>query len=182
MERVVVDIVSPSNLFELYKKLPGETQLAFRNLIASELSSEDWFAILKGMSVDEQLKTGQRLGEPFFNRLFPLMAEKAIKLARLHPDFTDEQMKNSVMDNTNLLVKDISAQQHARHKHHRDRKSDPENVERNVIICDLSKDKKTWTQGKLAKKYEMTPAGIRKILKEEVKWRALKASKQMRTK
>ena len=59
-------------------------------------------------------------------------------------------------------------------KERRDRKPDPETINRNVAICDLRKqDPVTWSQGRLAKHYDVTPRYIRKVLEEEDRWRLL---------
>ena len=58
---------------------------------------------------------------------------------------------------------------------------DPETVKRNVEICNLrNEDKKKWSQGRLAKKFNVTDRYIRKVLEEESKWRQILA-KQERT-
>lgn len=53
-------------------------------------------------------------------------------------------------------------------------KSSPGIIRRNVEICDLRKqDARKWSQGRLAKKYHVTTRVIRKVLKDEEKWRKL---------
>ena len=59
-------------------------------------------------------------------------------------------------------------------KEARDRRSDPETIRQNVEICDLRKeDKKKWSLGRLAKKYEMTRQSVARIIQNEEKWRKL---------
>ncbi len=56
----------------------------------------------------------------------------------------------------------------------RNRKPDPENVKRNIEMCDRrNRDKKTWSYSKLAQTYDMTKRAVAKILAEEQKWRSL---------
>ena len=70
----------------------------------------------------------------------------------------------------------ISKAEAAKLKAERDRKSDPDTIQRNVEICDLRKqDPKKWSHRMIGRKYALTPQAVAKILKEESKWRQLGA-------
>ena len=52
---------------------------------------------------------------------------------------------------------------------HRNRRSSPETIRRNVEICDLRKQNPSkWSYGRLGKKVGLTKQAIKKILDEEV--------------
>ncbi len=54
------------------------------------------------------------------------------------------------------------------------KKSDPETIRRNVEICNRRKeDRKYWSHKKLAKEFDVTDGYVRRVLREEQKWRKL---------
>jgi hypothetical protein len=116
----------------------------------------------------------------FVETAYPLLLQTACRVARAQPNLTGSdfeiavnQAVKGVMDEYDRIIGEREA---AKLKEQRDRKSDPEIIRRNVEICDLRKqDPKKWTLGRLAKKYDVTSRAIRKTLKEEAKWRRLKA-------
>ena len=57
----------------------------------------------------------------------------------------------------------------ADYKFKRNRQSDPKTILRNIEICDLRKQ--NWSEGRLGRHFDVSPAYIRKVLRDEKKWR-----------
>ncbi len=100
----------------------------------------------------------------FFTRPFVLSEEEKVEQQKILAPIIKE-----ANDSLQLLINDSIDN----YKSKRNRKSSPEIVRRNVEICDLRKDRKRWSLGRLAKKFEVTTRNITLIIKAEDKWRSL---------
>lgn len=63
----------------------------------------------------------------------------------------------------------------------RNRRSAPETIARNIVICDLRRENpRLWSQGTLGMKFSIDRRTVRRILKEEDKWRCLEKAQTNR--
>jgi hypothetical protein len=180
LERLPVETFTPKVLHDLYVALSNERQREFLEMVARTSTAEVPFLMAGQMDAQEMKRFSDMVEESLARQFFPGLLHEARKLARDKPQLSDEDFEKLLNDRMvsahARLTRDISELEAASLKEHRDRKPEPSVVKRNVEICDLRKaDKKTWSQGRLAKKFDITPRRIRSILAEEEKWRRLDA-------
>lgn len=169
--------LTPKSVFDLYLSLNEKEKSDFLTLLASVSSGKVPLFIHDKMSKAAQIEFNERRYTSFFNLMMPILIEQACELLLKHPEIVKEELiaKVSAQVDTFLkkLVEESAEQEREMFKNKRDRKSNPETIRRNVGICNLRhSDPKKWTQGKLAKKFHITPQAIRKILGAESEWRA----------
>ena len=175
----LIDGVSPRALLDLYVLLSKESRNAFLKLLAATLTAEDLAAAIAAAPMLERERLAAAQREGIRGILQPIMSREAARLFRAFPglsedDFADEIDKAVTHTMTGYTETIIKSEQEALKKK-RDRKSDESTILRNVEICDSwAKGAGGLTQGQIAKKYDLTPSDIRKIVKAEAKWRTLK--------
>jgi hypothetical protein len=177
-----MDQCSPQALLDLYSLQSNSDKEKFLQLLGSSSTAEAPFWICKTMSILERGRFCDMVFEQLMAQVFPLMQMHARNLAREGGNLSNEEFDSELhervrleMENYNQQIGELHA---ARLKDKRDRKSDPETIQRNVQVCNLRKqDSKKWSLGRLAKQFDITKQSIQSILKEEAKWRRL-ASRQ----
>jgi hypothetical protein len=169
-----IELPGPGAVFDLFQALTLEQKGDFLRRLA-QISSEDLpLYIIAHLPKSADIGLSRRLFGVLANAMLPLVIDHAWELLRDHPEITRERFGEEIATLVKELVVKLAEQERGNLKAQRDRKSDPETIRRNVEICDLrEEDKKKWTQGRLAKKYDLTPQAIRKILSNEAKWRRL---------
>jgi hypothetical protein len=172
---MAIDRLTPGTVIEFYHQLSDGGKRAFLQLLGSGISAEAMYFMLGCMDLVENEKFCDMF-EKECQPLYALLLNRAVRAAREHPNWTDEDLKREVgkgiREHHDLMYRELMELGKAKHKKERDRKSDPEKVKRNVEICDLrNQDKKKWSHGRLAKKFKTSPPNIRLILADEAHWR-----------
>jgi hypothetical protein len=168
----MVDRLTPQALLDLYHTLPDESRMEFLRLLGTCSTAKVPVLICKELPPEEQDRYARFIHEAFWRTLFPLLVREAVRRAKASPGITDADLET----HCNQVLDEYGRQQHrlteAKFKQQRDRKSDQENVRRNVEICALrQQDKRKWSLQKLARKYDVSVRAISKILKGEGEWR-----------
>lgn len=171
-------LMTPEYVYDQYKLLTPHERLEFLRKAALISNADSVDVFLNSMLRTDREAYLRRDMHEQYELLLTLVLADAIEIVRQIPAITLDALMEKIR-HQEKLVRGISfgaleASAERRMKSSRDRKSNPATIRRNVEICDLrTKDAKTWTQGKLAKKYKLSPQAIRKILSEETKWRQL---------
>lgn len=170
---------TPKELFSLFAKLKGEEQSEFLCLIGGYVTGEAMFEMAECLNDRNKERFLLFFEKQVWDLTYGQVLKRAVVLAKEHPELAERELAMRVHDETMLAFdrhyKEIGELERTRIKEKRDRKPDPEIVERNVRICELRKaDPKTWSRKKLARKFEVTERMIGKILAEESNWRQLK--------
>ncbi len=176
-----LQLMTPDDLYQHYKLLTPHERYEFLHQAAMIETADSVDVFLGGLPSAQREEHLRREVHFLYSVLLPTMMVDAIDILHKTPDIEFDalldQIRHKDREFHGVSFDSIEALTERRLKTARDRKSKPETIRRNVEICDLRlKDAKTWTQGKLAKKYKLTPQGIRKILAEDTKWRQLAAS------
>jgi hypothetical protein len=178
--RIMIETLTPASLRDLYAMLPDESKQEFVRLLGQVSNGEMPFILASSLPPIERRRFSDLVHAELASILFPVLFQEARKLAREQPGLPDQEFDAKLKESAGRAMKEydlhISELERAKFKAQRDRKSDPAIVRRNIEVCDLrKKDPRYWSQGRLAKKYDVTTRAIRKILAEESKWRRLKA-------
>ncbi|HEY1600912.1 MAG TPA: hypothetical protein VGG64_15000 [Pirellulales bacterium] len=165
-----------AEILDLYRKLTGDERNACLQMIGAISFAEAPFVMMNGMRLIEQGRFNDMIADGVLRLVLPIMVQEARKIAHELPDIPDEKFEAELLArvaaSTTEFKQEIGELEQAKLKQKRDRKPDPEIIRRNVEICDLwAKDRAQWTQGKLARKYHLSPRAIRLILNDEQKWR-----------
>lgn len=179
-----VERASPQSVFDLFKSLDNDAQRAFIRILAHHLSVEAFFDMLAQLDPLEQKKFSDMVGETLMPLLLPQFAREAIDLVKELPETGRDELvpilSSRVAQIQKLYDSELGKLAEATLKQKRDRKSDPETVRRNVEICNLRKhDRKKWTLGKLASRFQVTRRAISLVLVDEAKWRRLAGEEQV---
>lgn len=171
---------SPEELRDMYAVMSDEQKQEFLKLISPMSTAEAPFALSTGLDAIETKRFSEMVFDSLMWNFFPVMEQMARRLVREQPKLSDDEfdrvLHERASDCFEAYNREMAEVHAAQFKQDRDRKADPENVARNVEICNLRKaDKKMWSQGRLAKKFGVTPRMIRLILAEKAKWRRLAA-------
>jgi len=178
--RRAVEVITPKVLLDLYSALSDENQNAFLKLLGSISTAESPLVIVSQLDRLETFRFSQMLTAEFVKRTLPIVLRQARLVAKNHPGVSDTDFDSMVNERVKVELETMSDKlselEAEKLKAKRDRKSDPVTIKRYVEICNLRRGNKSkWTQGALAKRFEVTPAMIRQILREETKWRQLEA-------
>jgi hypothetical protein len=171
-----MEAFTPVALRDLYLTFSKDDRHVFLKLIASHCTGYEPLMMLDELPRAELWKYNSNVFGSLIQTALPILLKHARKLAKEHPSLTDEEFERQLETMVTQFVQNerdaVSELVREQIKKSRDRKSDPETIRRNVEICDLRKqNKKTWSQEKLAKKYEVTKQYISNVLKDEEKWR-----------
>jgi hypothetical protein len=178
-----IESITPKAVFDLYISLSNEDQREFLRLLGRSAVAESPFVIARELPLSELKRFSQMIHQELAWQSFPVFIQEARRLAREQPQISDEEFDKLLNEQVSGRMVDydqkISELERAKLKEQRDRKSDPETVRRNLEICDLrNENPHKWSQGRLARQFDVTPRAIRKILADEVKWRRLSAEKR----
>jgi hypothetical protein len=174
----------PQAVLDLFRDLPADDRLQFLRLLAGEIPAESGLVLFGSMPLSERERFIQKIVEEITGVMMPAMLITALHFLQGKPELAGKSLEKLVAKQHVEALVDMSLKisqlyktfEAARLKATRDRKSAPATVRRNVEICDLRKrDRKLWSQGKLAKRFKISPPAIRKILTDEEKWRRLAA-------
>jgi hypothetical protein len=168
----------PNELLDTYLALSNEDKTRFCQLLGEASPAEAAINFFGWLEPIERERFTDWITEQFDDLVLPVLARIAREIAQETSHISDDEFERAIAKEfnrvTNEFTNSIQEKEVAKLKAARDRKPDPKTIIRNVEICDLrTKDKKTWTQGRLAKKYGITARAIRKILEEERNWRTL---------
>lgn len=173
--------MTPDHVYQQYKLLTPHERQEFLQRAAAIETAASAELFIQGLPPRQREDYVENNLMFFYHAMLAIVLEDAIKVAKSIPDIQLDQLMEKVRQKEKKVLGAsfgaIESMVERRLKTSRDRKSKPATIRRNVEICDLrARDSKTWTQGKLAKKYKLTPQGIRKILSEDTKWRQLAAA------
>jgi hypothetical protein len=171
-------------VLDSFRALPADDRRDFFQSIAGEIPAESALVLFGNMPLSERERFVQKIIEEVNGVMMPAMLITALHFIQGQPELAGKSLEKLVAKQHVEALVDMSLKvsqlyktfEAARLKATRDRKSAPATVRRNVEICDLRKrDRKLWSQGKLAKRFKISPPAIRKILTDEEKWRRLAA-------
>jgi len=176
-----VDIVTPRVLLDLYVALPNSQKLEFLTLLGSISSPRVPLHIISQLPKSQQFDLAGKMHGNVINLLMPFVIDRAWQIFKEHPEVAREEFRKDldveVKRWVEMMGKEIGELEREKYKQQRDRKSNPEIVRRNLEICNRRKGNgKLWTQGRLAKEYQLDKRTIREILTDEAKWRRLAAT------
>lgn len=178
--REAMEIITPDELLMRYKLLPDVSKGMFIALLGQISSAKDVFVMIGGLSLTQQEIVSKMIHAQIVEFFFPKIMKDAIRVVKENPTLTDAQLAEMLGDQLaegeRVYRESIAELEAEKLKTKRDRKPSAETIKKYIEICDLRlADKALWTQGRLAKKFSVTPSAIRGILKEEKKWRRLLA-------
>jgi hypothetical protein len=171
-------------VLDSFRALPADDRRDFFQSIAGEIPVESALVLFGNMPLSERERFIQKIVDEVVGRVMPAVIITGIHVLQEKPELAGKELEKLVAKHhaeelvkasqqVSQMYKSFEA---ARLKAKRDRKSAPATVRRNVEICNLRKrDPKHWSQGQLAKKFKVSSPAIRKILKDEAKWRRLAA-------
>lgn len=172
-----MDDVTPQKLFDYYWRLTYEQKIEFIKLLA-KISTPDVVLILAdGLSKPEKFEFAGQYTQHIIDGLMPVVIEQAWNILKQKPkiekDKFVEDAKVKVKEWVEEISREVAEVEREKLKEKRDRQSDSENVVRYVEIINFAQSNPKIKQNALAKKFDLSPSMIRKILKEETKWRTL---------
>ncbi len=167
-------------LLGAYLSLSNEDKIAFLRALANASTADHAREYLKELNAAERPRFAEWRFIPDWlnNQLFEALWERA------KPMISDAIEKGlsttlapALLPKINEIISMNVDAEREKFKKKRDRKSSPETILRNVQICDLrTLDKRKWTLGRLASKYDVTRQAIERVLKKEDHWRQLSSS------
>jgi hypothetical protein len=173
----IIPRVTPQVLRDLFWMMSDLERGDFLRLISDSIPAETIFAMIGMMDAAERIRFFDMISDEVVMRTMPGVMKAAVEAVRDMPQASMEELLTEVTrrhsDAMQEYDQEIVAIEAAKLKALRDRKSNPETILQNVQICDRHSQNPELTQGQLGKQFDMTPAAIRKILKEESKWRRL---------
>ena len=164
-------------VLDLYFSLPDEDKTLFLRLLGRKSQAEAAIILSGWLEPLEKERYADWVKEQFIDLTFPAVVKAARELVQETKDVPDEVFERAIAGEFNRVTAEhmnsVAETEAARLKRQRDRKPSLEIAARNVEICDLrKKEPRHWSQGRLAKKYNLDKRTIRKILGEETEWRA----------
>lgn len=173
-------MVTPKEVLSQFLLLTKAEQMEFISSVAAWSTAEVALEFVNGMSEQQRASFFQSEIEAFRGFIIPTVLVSVIELVRKMPTALADQLYEEASRHSDAVItkslETMNAFAFDQWKGRRDRKSKPSTIKRNVEVCDLRlSNKKLWTQGRLSKKFKITPQAIRKILSEETKWRQLAA-------
>jgi hypothetical protein len=178
---VGVQLVTGKSVFDLFLGLSEEQKDIFIKLLAGVCTPKVPLMLVAELAPSEQEKFSQRIYGTLIEMLLPLLIDRAWELLKDNPDVTRERFGEEVDAGVRAWVEkcaiEMGEREREKLKKERDRQSSEETIRRNAEICNLRRtDPKKWSQGRLAKQYDLSAPMIRKILSEEAEWLKLAAS------
>jgi hypothetical protein len=170
--------MTPREVIDMYLDLTDEQQKEFLRMVAGMLRAEAIYGMAQELNLVERQRINSLLFEELAGGFFLFALQHARTIAKEMRDISDEefdkQLQARVSEATATFTKAIGELEAAAMKAKRDRKPGRKIATRNIEICDLRRqDKRHWSQGRLAKKYDLDVRSIRKILNNELKWRRI---------
>lgn len=172
------DILAKSKAHQLideYNQLDYSDQEEFFERFGNQCSGDAVFRMSGYLSREQLKKFSDRIFESHSINLIPHFIEQALQVVEEMPGAGKEEKLKEILkrgsEATRRMQESVAKLEQEKLATKRNRKSDPETVKRNVEICNLRIQ--GMSQGQLAKKFDITDAMIRKIEKEELKWRRL---------
>jgi hypothetical protein len=165
-------------VIDLFDSLPANERLTFFKLLGQRLRGEDVPDITSEMPIAERVKYSQGYLGQLIQVMIPVLSEAVARKALELPGSTLAELAKATHDDAVAMfvqyAEAVGKAESAKLKDQRDRKPDPETIQRNVEICDLRKsDPKKWSQNRLARKFDVTRQYVQRVLKEEGEWRKL---------
>ena len=150
-------------------------KVEFLRLFGEQATSVLARVLLENLPLLEKNKLLESVLLPHAEQIIPLIVRAAIQAVKKNPSLNIAEIQALIQryktdETVHETIADIEAAKLAKK---RNRKPDPKILRRNIQICNLrNKDPKKWTQGKLRKKFGLnTTDHVKKILKQETKWR-----------
>lgn len=167
-------------LLDKYNILGQGDKEEFFDRFGNQLTAVNLFRLVSLLSKPETKQFSDMVFESISIHMIPVLIEDALDVVRNLPEADRETQLVEVLKRSSearrFVAERLAQLEQEKFAQKRNRKSSNETIRRNVEICNLRiEDEKLWSQGKLAKKYEMSPKGIRNILAKEPKWRKLYA-------
>ena len=176
--RPVALSLTPKELVDSYMLLAPEAKREFLSILGKESPAEAAVVFNGSLEPIERERFTDIMTDQLSELVFPVCLAAAREVAQSTRNLSDDDFEKMIHFRLTTSTKEFSdaigEREAAKLKAKRDRKPELETILRNVEICDLrNKDARHWSQGRLAKKYGLTERAIRKILKDETKWRRL---------
>lgn len=180
LRRGIIRRMSPREVIDKYLDLTVEDQKEVIRALGGMLRAEAIYGMMLEMNIAERLRLQDLLFEDLAGAYFLTLIQQARQIAKEMQGLPDEEFAQTVLERFSKSQEEIRQSiretEATKLKAARDRKPDLEIAKRNIEICDLRRqDKRHWSQGRLAKKYDLDQRTIRKILKEELTWRRIVA-------
>jgi hypothetical protein len=94
--RKMVETLTPRALFDLYVLLTDDNKREFLRLLAGVATADTAFGIAGALDLPEQKRFTDMVFDSLTARFFPVLLAEARKLARLHPDISDQEFEDKL--------------------------------------------------------------------------------------
>lgn len=168
-----VDATAPRALLDQYRRLAPEQRAEFIQLVASESNDELFGAFWNALPIQER--------SPFMLQVVsfvrPILIREAIPIVRAFPELSVEELVGKVSVAYEESVTELEAalilREERKFKAQRDPKSRPKTIRRNIEICDCHQQNPQLSKAQLGKRFKVSAAYVRKVLRNQPHWRRL---------
>jgi hypothetical protein len=168
--------VTPRALFSRFKALHPKQREEFIQLVGSESTTDLFGAFWNALPMQER--------SPFLLQVIahirPVLIREAIPLVKAFPELSVEEqvelISKAYEKSTTDFEAGIVSREQQRFRAKRNRKASLATIRRNVEMCDLrGQDPEKWYPKSLARRFGVSDAYVRRVLKQESMWRQLAA-------